>query len=175
MAARVNGLQSKLDQLVIQFQEEKLLRQNFQSLNEELEKKIHQLAVENNNKNEEFKAKIDFLIDQNIQQEKEIRQIKNEIRKDAPKSLQQNSPHYDEEQRPAMNKNEAGDDLLLSNGSSPRLPPSSCRQLSTIGHYLDGIYLVANPDTNKIETVYCDFGSSTRNKTTIIQILIQPC
>jgi len=145
LAARVNGLQSKLDQLVIQFQEEKLLRQNCQSLNEELEKKIHQLAVENNNKNEEFKAKIDFLIDQNIQQEEEIRQLKNEIRKDAPKSLQQNSPHHYEEQRPAMNKNEAGDDLLLSNGSSPRLspssrlPPSSCRQLSTIGHYLDGI------------------------------------
>jgi len=47
-------------------------------------------------------------------------------------------------------------------GSSTRQPPSSCRQLSTIGHYLDGIYLVANPDTNKIETVYCDFASSTR-------------
>ena len=46
---------------------------------------------------------------------------------------------------------------------SPRAPPSSCRQLSTIGHYLDGIYLVANPDSNKIETVYCEFGSSTRN------------
>jgi len=174
LAARVDGIQSKLDQLVIQFNEEKLLRQNFQSLNEKLEEKFHQLVVENDKKNEEFKAKIDFLIDQNIQQEEEIRQSKNEIRKDAPKSLQQNSPHYDEEHRPAMNKNEAGDDLLF-NGSSPRLPPSSCRQLSTIGHYLDGIYLVANPDTNKIETVYCDFGSSTRNKTTIIQIIIQPC
>jgi len=54
-------------------------------------------------------------------------------------------------------------DIISESGSSPRLPPSSCRQLSTIGHYLDGIYLVANVDSNKIETVYCDFGSSTRN------------
>jgi len=161
--ARVNGLQTKVDQLDIQFKEEKLLRQNFQSHNEELEKKIHQLAVENDSKNEEFKAKIDFLIDQNIQQEEEIRQFKNEIRKDALNTLQPNSSHGEEETRP-MNKDEAGDDLL-SNGSSPRLPPSSCRQLSSIGHYLDGIYLVANPDTNKIETVYCEFGSSTRKTT----------
>jgi len=49
----------------------------------------------------------------------------------------------------------------MNDDSSPRLPPSSWRQLSTIGHYLDGIYSITNPGTNKIETVYCDFESST--------------
>ncbi len=62
-------------------------------------------------------------------------------------------------------------DNLISDDSSPRLPPSSCRQLSTIGHYLDGIYLIANQETNKIETVYCDFGSSTR-KMNVLTLLV---
>ena len=46
--------------------------------------------------------------------------------------------------------------------SSLRLPPTSCRQLAFIGHRLNGIYLIANPDTNKIETVYCDFGANRK-------------
>jgi len=35
--------------------------------------------------------------------------------------------------------------------------PSSCGDLSLIGHNLNGLYLVQNSDTDKIETVYCDF------------------
>lgn len=49
----------------------------------------------------------------------------------------------------------------LETKSLSKLPPSSCRQLSTIGHYLDGIYLIANPDSNNIESVYCTFGTSS--------------
>ena len=45
-----------------------------------------------------------------------------------------------------------------SDDSSAReVLPSSCGDLSLIGHNLNGLYLVQNPDTNKIETVYCDF------------------
>ena len=36
--------------------------------------------------------------------------------------------------------------------------PSSCRELSLIGHILDGLYLVQNPDTKQVETVFCTFG-----------------
>lgn len=162
MVARVDGLQSKVDQLVIQLEEEKLLRGNFQFLNAELERKIQQLAADNAKKNEQFETKISLLVDQNVQQEGEIQQLKNELRKNVPNTIQSSS-HDDEEHRP-MNKDKTGDGLI-SNGLLPRLlPPASCRQLSIIGHYLDGFYLVANPNTNKIETVYCDFAGSTSNK-----------
>ena len=46
-----------------------------------------------------------------------------------------------------------------SDDSSIRaVAPSSCRELSMIGHILDGLYLVQNPDTKKVETVFCTFG-----------------
>lgn len=48
-------------------------------------------------------------------------------------------------------------DGLLNRASAG---PSSCRELSLIGHYLDGLYLVWNQATRKIETVYCGFGTS---------------
>lgn len=40
--------------------------------------------------------------------------------------------------------------------------PSSCRDLSILGHSLDGLYLVQNVDTNKIESVLCNFGTSSK-------------
>ena len=137
-----------MDQLVNQLEEEKLLRGHFQSSNAELERKIHQLTIESGKQKELFETK-------NVQQDEEITQLKNKINKlAADKSIQPESSIYNGE-KTIINHNEA--DYLSS-----RQPPSSCRQLSTIGHYLDGIYLVANPHTKKIESVYCDFGSSTR-------------
>lgn len=48
-----------------------------------------------------------------------------------------------------------------SNDSSTRAAaPSSCRELSLIGHILDGLYLVQDPITKKVETVLCTFGTS---------------
>jgi len=43
------------------------------------------------------------------------------------------------------------------------IAPSSCRELSLLGHSLDGLYLVQNVDTNKIETVLCNFGTSRKH------------
>ena len=48
---------------------------------------------------------------------------------------------------------------LISPGFSTKEMPSSCSEL---GHSLKGIYLVKNPGTKKIETVFCTFGT-TRN------------
>ena len=51
-----------------------------------------------------------------------------------------------------------------SNDSSTRaVVPSSCRDLSLIGHILDGLYLIKNVDTKKVETVFCDFGTSSKS------------
>lgn len=139
LSARVDSLQAKLDQLIIQLEEEKIHRTNLLALNLRLESRL-------NIQEEEIR----LLKNQNINE--------NEIIK--PKLIE-NYVHPDDV------KNE---DFSKSN-SSTRQPPSSCRQLSTIGHYLDGIYLVANPDTNKIETVYCEFGSSTRKKSIYIDLI----
>ena len=54
----------------------------------------------------------------------------------------------------AINKGES-----LSGYSSTRASPSSCRELSLAGHYLNGLYLVKNQDAKKIETVLCTFGT----------------
>jgi len=136
-----------MDQLTIRLEEEIELRKNLQALNSELMMQIDQLVTENVEQNKrfdrlesEFAAKIDSLMAQRSQKEEDIWYLRNK-----PQTFQTKN-------KPA-----------IESASSPRLPPSSCRQLSTIGHYLEGIYLVANPDTNKIETVYCEFGSSTRN------------
>jgi len=137
---RVNSLESKMDQLTVRLEEEIELRKNLQALNSELVMQIDQLVTENIKQNHrferlesEFGAKIDLL---RVEQDEEIRLLKN---------------------KPSVKKNS----MPIESDSSPRLPPSSCRQLSTIGHFLDGIYLVANPETKKIEAIYCEFGSST--------------
>jgi len=128
---------------------------HFTAKNSELENKILQLVDDQNKRLDhlqiQFETKIQLLIAENAKQEEEIRHLKD--RNDdivASAHPKKNSIN--------IVSNEDG----IKSDSSPRLPPSSCRQLSNIGHYLDGIYLVANPDTNKIETVYCEFGSSTR-------------
>ena len=38
--------------------------------------------------------------------------------------------------------------------------PSSCEELATNGHSSDGLYLVKNPDSKKIEAVACSFGAN---------------
>jgi len=162
LTARIDGLQSKLNQLVNQLEEEKLLRSNLQSLNTEMENKLHQLAVENVKQNELLEAKIDLLVAKNVQQDEEIHQLKSKF----AHMIQSKSSLEEEDKNKKSShdkKNRVINDVQDDGDLSPRLPPSSCRQLSAVGHYLDGIYLVANSDTNKIETVFCEFGSSTRN------------
>jgi len=134
LTARVDILQAKMDQLIIQLDEEKTLRSNLQAMNKELSYECQKQA-----------AKIDFFMGQTIiKQEEEVFLLKKKIINGS----------YNSHKQPTEK---------MSDDPSPQLlPPSSCRQLSTIGHYLDGIYLVANPDTNKIETVYCVFESSAR-------------
>jgi len=149
---RVNSLEFKLDKLNNRLEGEIEMRQNLQALNSKLVMQIDQLVTENIEQNQrfdrlesEFETKIDLLTTQRAQQEEEIKLLKNK-----PASIKTNS-------------------IPIESDSSPRLPPSSCRQLSTIGHSLDGIYLVANQDTKKIEAIYCEFGSSTRMATLFLK------
>lgn len=52
------------------------------------------------------------------------------------------------------------DENTLDDSLARSATPSSCRDLSLMGHILSGLYLVQNPDTYKIETVFCSFGTS---------------
>jgi len=152
-------MQAKMDQLINQVAEEKILRQHFQDKNSELESQISQLFTENAGLKSqfhlfqtEFRAGIDQLKAQRTKEEEELHLFK---------KLSEHNAAFGSHAK--KNVDFASDENDIKSDSSPRIPPSSCRQLSTIGYYLDGIYLVANPDTNKIETVYCEFGSSTCN------------
>lgn len=57
--------------------------------------------------------------------------------------------------------NRIHENRIASDHSSPRAYiPSSCRELGIAGHSLNGLYLIQNVDTNQIQTVFCDFGTS---------------
>lgn len=124
-----------MDHLITQLEEEKTLRRDLQALNLKLSTESQKQG-----------AKIDFLMAQNIEQEKEINLLKKTRLNDLDNVL----TLLKSQQSKNMNNDQ----------SSPRLPPSSCQQLSTVGHYLSGIFLVANPNLKKIQTVYCEFGST---------------
>ncbi len=114
---------------------------DLKALNEELQTRFKDLAAEN----QKHKEQIKILMTRSTNQEQEIHLLKKEhyiddITKPKPSEMSDTQTEFTDD----------ADSLL------PRLPPSSCRQLSTIGHYLDGIYLVANPDIpirSKLSTV----------------------
>ena len=115
-----------------------------------------------------LRVKVDLLEARNIEnvellttkiskKEEEIAKLKATI--DAKQGA---APFDDKRDRRDQNN----DKQILSGHSSTRaLAPSSCRELSLIGHTLDGLYLVQNVDTKKIETVLCNFGTSGKFKT----------
>ena len=43
-------------------------------------------------------------------------------------------------------------------------PPSSCQDLSMLDYYLDGLYLVKNKQTKKIQTVFCKFSADDKGR-----------
>jgi len=50
----------------------------------------------------------------------------------------------------------------VKNGAST--PPSSCQELSMLDYYLDGLYLVKNKQTKKIQTVFCKFSADNQGR-----------
>jgi len=51
--------------------------------------------------------------------------------------------------------------------------PSSCQDLAMLDYYLDGLYLVKNKQTKKIQTVFCKF--SDDNKGRLLDIDLKHC
>lgn len=48
--------------------------------------------------------------------------------------------------------------------SKSSTPPSSCQELSMLDYYLDGLYLVKNKQTKKIESVFCQFSADNQGR-----------
>jgi len=163
LRAQVNGLQTKLDHLVIKLEDEAIIRDRFQFLNSELETKVAQLAADNAKQADkldklrtDFETKINALISQSTAPVEENRHL---ISK---RHHSDNNKSVKEHDEISMNETMHQHHHRKCDLSSLRLPPTSCRQLAFIGHHLNGIYLIANPDTNKTETVYCDFGANRK-------------
>jgi len=111
---------------------------------------------------------VDFLKTKISKQEEEIVQLK--AKNDAKQEAGHPSGNrFDERDLLTNNDNKMSSTVnkkeSLSGGSSTRaLAPSSCRELSNAGHSFDGLYLVQNQDTKKIETILCTFGTSGKLK-----------
>ena len=82
-------------------------------------------------------TKMGLLEAKNAEQDKEIAQLKNKM-----------------DSKQDIRRRVAGGSLTKPTA------PSSCEDLATNGHSLQGFYLVKNPDTSQIQTVLCDFGTS---------------
>lgn len=99
-----------------------------------------------------------------LEQEGQISHLKTMI-----ESIQLSGPSHDEllTDLRSSNDNKASSirrkESSSGDSSSKAVVPSSCRELALIVHELDGLYLVQHQDTNKIETVYCDFGTSSKS------------
>jgi len=48
--------------------------------------------------------------------------------------------------------------------SKSSTPPSSCQELAMLDYYLDGLYLVKNKQTKKIQTVFCKFSAGNEGR-----------
>ena len=113
-----------------------------------------------------LRAKVDLLETRNIENEAKILKQGQEISELKAKiDTKQESAHpvrpfHD----PLQSLNDDNDIKVGSIGDSSlrALLPSSCRDLSQFGLSFDGLYLVKNPETRKIETIFCDFGTSSK-------------
>ena len=120
------------------------------------DKKIDALKTQNEERfdvlkgnNNEFDSKIKLLESKNNQQDKDIKYLNTTMV--SPQELVQSTGrsycerHFTKEECESPIKTTA---------------PSSCRDLAIRGHSFNGIYLLNNPETNKIQTALCLFGNS---------------
>jgi len=78
----------------------------------------------------------------------------------------QNTPPASSDLTRGNNKDKMKNGASNNNGqvSKPSIPPSSCEELAMLDYYLDGLYLVKNKQTKKIQTVFCKFSDYNKGK-----------
>ena len=96
----------------------------------------------------------------NSEQSKKIDQIEQKL------ATLQNTPRASSALIRGNNKEKMKNEASHKNGQvSPALtPPSSCQDLAMLEYYLDGLYLVKNQQTKKIQTVFCKFSADNQGR-----------
>ena len=122
-----------------------------------------------------MRVKVDLLEARNIENvdhlTMEIFKLKAQI--DAKPETAQPLGSFDNDSKitSEINKKE----ILSGHSSTRAVAPSSCRELSANGHSSDGLYLVKNQNTKKIETVLCTFGTEGKLETSNKIIAMRSC
>jgi len=97
----------------------------------------------------------------NKDQSKRIDQLEQKL------AMLQNTPQTS----PALTRGNIKDKMMngASNHNDGQLskafsPPSSCEELAMLDYHLDGLYLVKNKQTKKIQTVFCKFSADDKGR-----------
>ncbi len=153
------GLVSRLNQLEAEF------RQKIEEIttltsrrSEEQEEKIAILRVKERNLAQilnQTREEIVGLQTQNMDQSKRIGQLEKKL------AMLQNTPPTTSALTRGNNKEKLKNGFSYNNNEShiskTCTPPSSCQELAMLDYYLNGLYLVKNKQTKKIQTVFCTF------------------
>jgi len=153
LASRVNQLEAEFREKIEEIQIE--ARRNIEDQHEKFaiirarERNFTKLLNQN-------REEIEVLKTLNRDQSKKIEQLEHKLMN------LQNMPLVSSHLETASNKDgtknkPASADSIISSS----LPlPSSCQDLEKLHHSLDGLYLVKNQETKKIQTVFCQFEGS---------------
>lgn len=114
-------------------------------------------------KNAALEAQVNQLKSQMATQDDEIHLLKNRISQlESSPPAKSASNEVSEKNPPESSINKA--EKMMSRASSS--PPSSCQDLWGFGYFdgMDGIYLVKDQATTKIQAVFCQFSSAGESK-----------
>ncbi len=94
---------------------------------------------------------------QRREQGQEIIALKEKI---AAMESARSKPSYADHFSYVVDNNVAVEKELPDESSLRAVAPTSCLDLSRIGHTLDGMYMVANKVSKRVEVHFCDFGTT---------------
>ncbi len=120
----------------------------------------NELKQQLNHLQDDFQLKIDELINK-----LEIERLSRENLENKRQALiERISKLESAHSRPSAQLYSTSSNIVEEDGYSTlrNIPPASCLDLQRLGHYLDGIYMVANKETTKIEAYFCDFGTTRK-------------
>ncbi len=140
-------------------------------LEAEFREKIEEIKTQTSRSSEDQEEKIAIMKARERKQAQLLNQTREEMELLKTQNKDQSSRIDQLEQKLATLQNTppASSDLTRSiikekvkNGAST--PPSSCQELSMLDYYLDGLYLVRNKQTKKIQIVFCKFSADNQGR-----------
>ena len=106
-------------------------------------------------------GEIELLKIQNRDQSKRIDELEQRL------AMLQNAPPASSNLATVNNKdrmNNGASNSIDGKVSKASTPPSSCQDLAMLDYHLDGLYLVKNQQTQRIQTVFCKFSADNKGR-----------